>query len=493
MLFCVLICLSYTFTLFSWRVEMSEKQKILHAEIPLAFDDEKEKKKANEDEKIEIDFDVPPAIGVMPPKHVTERGFTWNSDDMLLGEAMSQFIAAEKLAPAIWLAMKLQTVSDDDKFKLVSEYYEKEFGSVYRKESEILKKSLRMNTFTLNSIPPHQAVAFAENLRFELLKKWIPQGIVNVMMQAFLTSEEESFVRKFMFSQLTKEVGAIRLGYSKEANDFFISRFSENPVYPGEYVRSRFDRFVKNLDTTEASSTVPGRAWLLSTGTKEQKTHLNNLIRTPDKPMTHKEYEELPHSVKYILATGMSSGDGAMNEALFRKTFSTHQQGVEWLRRINANRKLDGRVMSHMRNFPEVIEALAKPDYKLASVRFRASWKALHGNDVPDQIMADFNNAIELESKYWKELVSEKLWKHSFPLLPKNIWSPAGKQTFYNTIPNCFPSILNTPDELTLKRRAFMALIMLNRGEDPRFIHINAKITRADLLKYIDLKELKND
>ena len=489
-------CLRFPLQVFGWKRELSRQKELLETEIPLSDQTNPEgvSRAPQQNRNSDKSSASLPSIGVRPPQDAGSKTYSWSPDDTLMEEALHRFSKAGKWEAALFLSTRLNPEHfTQDQLDLVSGYSGKVFGDAFRKETERWKKETSSPSFDFDRLSLPDAAAFLENIRLELLNGRISGEIVSILMRAFLNSPSDTFLRHFALAQLQENPPALPVAYGgKESEEFFLQRFRNDPFFPREYMNSRFELILNAL--ARAPEDGPDKKWILSLPAgKEQARTLRKVIRSGDRDLELKEYLSLPVSMRRLIALRTFSGPSAMSRDLLGKSFRSHVQGLEWIQALRANARTDGFLLSAFRSLPGVLKALHKLDYAEAEECFLRSWNLIFGEEPSAEIREMFSRPLEMEKKLWKELVHEKLWKHSSMLLQEAEGKVSENAAFYHAVTSSFPVSSVKKESLENRRRLLLALVMLNRGEDPRYIHLNVQMKQKDLIRELDLKELKEN
>ncbi len=488
-------CLRFPLQVLGWKGELSRQEQLLETGIPLSSREDGKGTSRNPQKNRSPDENAEdPSIGTKPSPGTGKNLYTWSPDETLMEEALHRFSKAGKWEAAIFLSTRLNSQNfTQDQLDLISGYYGKVFGDAFRKETDRWKKETASQTFDFDRLPLPDAAAFLENVRLELLNGRNSTEIVSILMRAFLSSPSDAFLRQFALAQLQVDPPPLPVAYGgKEAEKFFLQRFRNDPSFPSHYLNSRFEHLLNALGSAPADG--PDRTWLLSLPAgKKQGGMLRKLIRSRNQALTLKEYLSLPVSIRHLIARKAFSGPSAMSRELLEKSFQTHAQGVEWIHALRANSDTDGILLAAFRSLPGVLKALHRLDYGEAEKCFRKSWSLLFGEEPSAEIREMFSLPLQMERKLWKELVHEKLWKHSSMLLQEPEGKVSENAAFYHAVTSSFPVSSVKNESLENRQRLLLALLMLNRGEDPRFIHLNVQMKQKDLIRELDLKEFKEN
>lgn len=419
-----------------------------------------------------------------PPEAGAGQAFRWQDDAELRALALAKFAAMRNWDAAIYLASlsKDGGVSEDEMSRLLSSSCSEHLAKALRAEEKGMLVAGMQNR-DMASLGMAASLALASNLRMRLRSDSLPPKIADIMVKALTESSvKDLFVRRLLVSMMNSEPEDAPCDYGPGAIALFASAVKADPSNAGLYMRTRLDGFL----SAAGGSGDAGRRWLASLGGTPEQRRAFDALRRKRRPLEISEWKSLSKPLRWAVAVRAWGGlDEGEREAL-ASAFSESLQGTAWKQELEeGGDEADAKTISWLRSCPAWVDSLNVLDYDGAWRGFAEAHRAFMdsppGKGLEDRMRA----LLEVERSLWRELVSAEDWRSALSKEGFAPGKPVDVKSFMRALSNALPE----HSRRFSKDTALAAACMINRGSDPRYVHIDLNASINDLAKHIPEKE----
>lgn len=468
--------------IFSWQISYFRNLATLRSPLPVAEERNTAETEPGTDAGEEKESG---SMGSYTAQGDARRIWNWPDDLALRKKALAEFSRAQKWDAALNIGANLSrdVFFQDEVFQLVERSYLAHAGKAVAEEKEEMRRqNSRITLF--------DQAAFLVNLRLRLHDDVKVSSITGIMFESYLPAIPDRFA---VWLALSPEPAKRQtpLPYGNDSETIFRTLIENDLNSMGRYMKTRWDLFAAELAKKPELA-----AALNAVSATEQQQELMQDFSSRNRPIIKaEEYRSLPRVWSWFFGKAAINafGPGTDYEKL-KKVFSGNLSGQEWMDALGRGVRLSPAVRSFFRSRPQWLGAMNARDYEAALDLFRRNAAEIIPGGGDSALESGLEKMAELEKSLMREYFSDQMWEDAVRRKTETRASAElATQDFIDIVKTLLKQVPETKadDE---RKKAFLALCLLNRGRNGRSVYLLADTTNESLIKHhIPAEELNNE
>ncbi|OGV57149.1 MAG: hypothetical protein A2X49_16045 [Lentisphaerae bacterium GWF2_52_8] len=419
------------------------------------------------------------------------KNFEWPSDAKLRMDALVFFSGRNDWPVCLYVAglMDATELPLENSLKFADSYYEKIISRILSEELAEERAALGDGGTVLgqggdlSSLPLSQAMLLLDRLRNKMSGESVPQPVADILMQAFVRERGDAFQLAMLCDMIALPPGP-RRSYS-EAESFLKSCLDSNPRYWELRMGMHCAEFARCIEGLPDAT----RTWILRGAQKNsQAKAFQKAVRNDTSSLSLKAYSELAPVHRWLLAQRLSASFSASDRNVFFKAAPKGSSVAAYRDAVNEDLNKAPSMLCFLRQNPNWISALNAQDYGNALSLFEKDY-LLACDLLPDPKLCErVSQTLKLERRLWKQLMARTDWKRFLDEATGGKLEMRDK-IFMSTLQLFLPP----PSMRNEAQTGLLALCFMNRGEDPRYLHIKLDTKKDIIKKYLPEREINGD
>jgi hypothetical protein len=413
-----------------------------------------------------------------------EDGFKWPDDQKLFLDGLKFFEQRKNWRACIYLATlpAAKSLTDENRFKYPEAYYRETIGAGLDSEITKLKKAypeLKLPENIPGDLPLPLGFTMIAGLKNYLQKNMVPTQVADILLEALIYGSGDTFFRAVAMGIVRDE--NIAVPDYQDADEFTRSLFLKNLTYSDLYLKKIFSDSWEETSKTKWMRTMIVHSYPDS----KSRNYLKKCLLDKEKTFNRGQYQKLSRFHRWIIANQAISGvETKPSGPPDKEAFKYLLRGSVYWNSLFDDSIADNKVVSELRQDPRYLKLLEKQKSSRALQYLKADYFAMTGYAMSADLERRFRKMLELEQNLWKELVNKEKWQRLFEQENRRKGAKPW-QVFKLALKRLMPVRKRTDWQSLL-----IAVVVINRGGDGRYIDVELKLKKSFLEDHLPEEEM---